>query len=77
MSGLTRQQVNDILPVPVITVAPVVVTPDAKLAVLEGSIHFLESIAKRITPGMADRFPDLGIVKSDALTWSRKVKGAL
>ena len=77
VSGLSRAQVLELMPVPIVEPVKPVITDDAKAAVIGGAVHFLESIAKRITPDMVDRFADLGAVKSDALTWGRKVKGAL
>ena len=81
-SGLTRQQARELVPLSNTDLmpAPMIVTPaddEDKKAVYGGAVHFLESIAKRITPNMCDRFTDLGMVKHDALTWARKVKGAM
>ena len=81
-TGLTWQQINQIIPLDnlaAISPAPmIVVPPDAedKSAVLDGAVHFLEAIAKRITPEMANRFSDLTYLKKDALTWARKVRNA-
>ena len=80
-SGLTWQQVRDVVPMDTSDMEPaamIVVPPDAedKAAVIDGAVHFLEGIAKRITPDMANRFSDLTYLKKDALTWARKVKNA-
>lgn len=79
LSGLTKVQANEIMPADEVKPAPSPIskTTEAREAVLEGAVHFLEGIAKRITPGMADRFSELGSVKSDSLSWARKMKNEI
>lgn len=77
LSGLSASQANELVPretEPEKSKPPV--TEDAKDAVLDGAIHFLEGIAKRISPNACDRFPELVAVKADSLSWARKMKGA-
>jgi hypothetical protein len=76
-AGLTGAQANELLPRDLEPEKPKPVpTSDDKAAVLEGAINFLEGIAKRVKTEYIDRFPELGAVRNDALTWARKVKGA-
>ncbi len=83
-SGLTKQQAFEVCPrteaeklgLP----APMIVQPvddDMRLANINGAINFLDTVAKRLTPTIIDRFKELGEVRNDALTWARKLKGAL
>ena len=83
-SGLTRQQAKELVPLSendkLGLPAPMIVTPpdsDAKKANIEGAIHFLETIAKRVTSNAIDRFPELRDVRNDSLTWARKLRGVL
>ena len=78
-SGLTGQQARELVPMEPSKPAPVaVLDSEDKAAIIEGAVHFLNSIATRLTPTIIDRFPDtLGPMNRDALTWSRKLKGAL
>ena len=81
-SGLTKAQANEVVsvdesefkPAPM---APVVKDEAFRTANVEGAIHFLETIAKRLTPNVCDRFTELGPLKGDALTWARKLRGTL
>jgi hypothetical protein len=81
-SGLTKAQANEVVaidesefkPAPM---APVVKDDAFRTANIEGAIHFLETIAKRLTPNVCDRFNELTEVKQNALTWARKLKGTL
>ena len=83
-SGLTKVQAMELIPrteaeklgLP----APMIVRPvddEMKEGILNGAVHFLEGIAKRINPNMADRFPELRNVRDDSLTWAKKLKGTL
>ncbi len=77
-SGLTKQQANELLPVPIEEAkVPVIVGDDVRNANINGCIHFLETIAKTLKPGICDRFPELAETKGNALTWARKLKGVL
>ncbi len=79
-SGLTRQQAFEIVPrTEPLTQAPVRLPDNEdKAALIEGAVHFLESIAKRLEPNIIDRFPMvLGPMSRDSLSWARKLKGAL
>lgn len=76
-AGLTGAQANELLPREPEPAKPApIVTDEAREAVLDGAINFLEGIAKRINGNAADRFPELVSVKADALIWARKVRGA-
>lgn len=77
LAGLTPSQAAELLPTEPEPPKPKPeVTDEARQAVLDGAINFLDGIAKRISPNAADRFPELVAVKADALSWARKVKGA-
>jgi hypothetical protein len=77
-AGLTGAQANELLPRDPEPERPKPIpTTEDKAAVLDGAINFLEGVAKRIKTDYVDRFPELGTVRNDALTWARKVKNAL
>ena len=83
-SGLTRQQAKELVPLTdadkLGLPAPMIartLDDESKNANIEGAIHFLETIAKRVTPNIIDRFNDMAGVRNDALTWARKLKGIL
>lgn len=77
-AGLTGAQANELLPREQEPEKPKpVVTDEAKEAVIEGAVNFLEGVAKRVKTEYVDRFPELASVRNDALTWARKVKSAL
>ena len=76
-AGLTGAQANELLPRDPEPAKPKVEpTDEAKAMVLEGAVTFLEGVAKRVKTEYVDRFPELGSIRSDALTWARKVRGA-
>ncbi len=79
VAGLTKAQSLEIVPLAdseKAAPAPApIITDDARRANIEGAAFFLESIAKRISPNAVDRFNELSGVKSDALTWARKIRG--
>ena len=77
-AGLSGVQVREIMPTPEPS-KPMTrpLEPEAKAAITEGAIHFLNTIAQRLTPDACNRYPDLVAIKNDALTWGRKLKGAL
>lgn len=79
LSGLTKLQVNQIVGEPAkVPDKPLPPVTDFKReANIEGAVHFLETIAKRISPDAATRYTELSSVKHDALTWARKLKGVM
>lgn len=81
LSGLTKVQAVELLPLTDEEKPKAAPLPhkdaETRAAIVEGAIHFLETIAKRLTPDVCDRFKDVGSVKGDALTWARKLRGAL
>lgn len=81
LSGLTKAQAIELLPLTDEEKPRPAPLPhkdaETRAAIVEGAIHFLETIAKRLTPDVCDRFKDVGSVKGDALTWARKLRGAL
>lgn len=81
LSGLTNQQAKELLPLADVEKPtehlPRPIEDEGKQAIINGAVHFLDTIAKRISPNAVDRFNELGMLKSDALTWARKLKGAL
>lgn len=75
--GLSNSQVNELLPTMQEPSKMLPVADEMKQLVREQAVLFLESLAKRFPPTSIDRFPELGTMRSDALTWARKLKGAL
>ncbi len=77
-AGLSGAQVRELMPLPE-PEKPISrpIEPEAKLANIQGAIHFLETIAQRLKPEVCNRYPDTVAVKNDALTWARKLKGTL
>ena len=77
-TGLTRQQVLDIVPAGEKPELPKpALEPEARVANIEGAIHFLETVAKTLKPNVCDRFSELTEVKSNSLVWARKLRGIL
>lgn len=78
-TGLTKLQVNQIVgePVKEAEKPKPVLDDEMRAANINGAVHFLEGMAQKLTPNICDRFTELGTVKHDALTWSRKLKGLL
>ncbi len=80
-AGLTKVQARELLPLKAEDLpkpSPArVLNDEVRNANIEGAVHFLETIAKRLTPNICDRFNELGPLKGDALTWARKLKGVM
>jgi len=77
-SGLSKVQALELVPKPDEDAKPIKpMESEAKQANIEGAIHFLNTIAHRLTPDACNRYPDLVGIKNDALTWGRKLKGIL
>ena len=77
-AGLTKAQALEL--VPKAEEAPKPVKPiedEAKQALINGAIHFLETVGQRLKPDVTNRFPDTVSLKGDAMTWARKLRGIL
>ncbi len=78
ISGLTKQQAYELLPGAPVAVVPMqAASSEVREANINGAVHFLETIAKTLKPGICDRFPELTETKSNALVWARKLRGVL
>ena len=77
-AGLTKAQALELLPkAEEAKEEQKPIENEAKQALINGAIHFLETIAQRLKPEFCNRYPDLVSVKNDSLTWARKLKGTL
>lgn len=77
-AGLTKAQALELLPTAEEAAKETKpIENEAKQALINGAIHFLETVGQRLKPDVTNRFPDTVTLKGDALTWARKLKGAL